>query len=137
MTESRLERMRAVMPPDGADFVQVLAEGGSGIDTGDLIAQDATVRFVAPGAQAAISSSGPEGFREGWDDWLEAWESHRIYFDDLFEKGDSVVIFVRLRGVTKRDGVELQQEAAAVFRFEGDQVVDIEFNLDREDALAD
>jgi len=137
MGESRLERMRAVMPPDGADFAQLLGPEGSGIDTGDLIAQDAAVRFVAPGASAEISTPGPEGFREGWTDWLEAWESHRIYFDDIFEKGDSVVFFVRLRGVTKRDGVEMEQEAAAVFLFDGDQVVDIEFNLDREDALKD
>jgi ketosteroid isomerase-like protein len=137
MPESRLERMRAVMPPDGADFVEVLSAGGTGIDSGDLIAQDATVRFVAPGARAEISSSGPEGFREGWADWLEAWESHRIYIDDVFEKGDSVVMLVRLHGVTKRDGVEMEQEAAAVFRFEGDQVVEIEFNLDREDVLRD
>lgn len=137
MSESRLERMLAVMPPDGADFVQVLGEGGSGIDTGDLVSQDATVTFVAPGARAEISSSGPQGFREGWADWLEAWKSHRIHFDDIFEKGDSVVMFVRLHGVTKRDGVEMEEEAAAVFRFEGDQVVEIEFNLDREDALKD
>ena len=46
-------------------------------------------------------------------------------------------MLVRLRGVTKRDGVEMEHEAAGVFRFEGDQVVEMEFNLDREDALAD
>lgn len=137
MPESRLERMRAIMPPDGADFVQILSAGGAGIDSGDLIAQDATVRFVAPSASAEVNTTGPEGFLEGWTDWLEAWESHRIYVDDVFEKGDSVVIFVRLRGVTKRDGVEMEQEAAGVFRFEGDQVVEVEFNLDREDALKD
>jgi ketosteroid isomerase-like protein len=137
VTKSRIERLGAVMPPDGADFVEILGPGGTGIDTGDLIAEDATVRFVAPGARADIGSTGPQGFREGWADWLEAWESHRIYLDDIFEKGDSVVQFVRLRGVTKRDGVEMEQEAAGVFRFEGDQVVEIEFNLDREDALED
>jgi hypothetical protein len=126
MPESRLERIRAIMPPDGSDFVDVLGPGGTGIDSGDLIAQDAAVRFA-----------GPEGFRDTWMDWLQAWQSYRIYHDDLFEKGDSVVLLTRLHGVTKRGGVELQQEAAAVFRFEGDEVVEIEFNLDREDALAD
>jgi ketosteroid isomerase-like protein len=135
MPESRLERIRAIMPPDGSDFVDVLGPGGSGIDSGDLIAQDAAVRFVAPSAES--STVGPEGFRDTWMDWLQAWQSYRIYHDDLFEKGDSVVLLTRLHGVTKRGGVELQQEAAAVFRFEGDQVVEIEFNLDREDALAD
>ncbi len=135
MSGSRLERVRAVMPPDGADFAQLLGEGGGGIETGDLIAQDAVVRFVAPGASAEFGTTGPEGFREGWANWLEAWESFRIYFDDVFERGDSVVMFVRLRGVTKRGGVEMEEEAASVFRFDGDQVVELEFNLDREDAL--
>jgi ketosteroid isomerase-like protein len=137
MSASRLERVRSGMPPDGADFVELLSPGGPGIEADDLIAPDAVVRFAAPGASAEVKTPGPAGFREGWADWLEAWESHRIYFDDVFEKGDCVVMFVRLRGVTKRDGVEMEQEAAAVFRFDGDQVVEIEFNLDREDALAD
>ncbi|MGH2838096.1 MAG: nuclear transport factor 2 family protein [Thermoleophilaceae bacterium] len=137
MSGSRLERVKAVMPPDGADFAQILGEGGGGIDAGDLIAQDAVVRFVAPGARAEANTTGPEGFREGWANWLEAWESFRIYFDDVFERGDSVVMFVRLRGVTKHGGVEIEEEAASVFRFDGDQVVELEFNLDREDALAD
>jgi ketosteroid isomerase-like protein len=134
MPESRLERMRAVLPPDGTDFVDVFGPQGTGIDTGGLIAQEATVKFVAPSAEA--SSVGPEGFRDTWADWLEAWESYRIYYDDVFERGDTVVMFTRLHGVTKRDGVEMHQEAAAVFRFDGDQVVEIEFNLDREDALS-
>src|SRR5688500_13393099 len=128
MSQSRLERLRAVMPQDGVDFVEVLGAGGAGIDTAGLVAQDATVKFVAPSANAETSRSGPDGFREGWADWLEAWESYRIYFDDVFEKGDSIVMFVRLHGVTKRDRVEMEQEAAAVFRFDGDTVVEIEFN---------
>jgi len=137
MAESRLERVRAVMPPDGADFVQLLSPGGSGIESGDLIAEDAVVRFVAPSASAEINTAGPQGFRQGWTGWLEPWESFRIYIDEVFERGDRVVMFTRLHGVTKRDGVEMQHEAAAVFRFDGDQVVELEFNLDREDALAD
>ena len=135
MSGSRLERMRGLMPADGTDFVGVFGPGGTGIDTGGLIAQDATVKFVAPSAES--SSVGPEGFRDTWADWLQAWESYRIYFDEVFEKGDSIVFLTRLRGVTKRDGVEMEQQAAAVFRFEGDQVVEVEFNLDREDALKD
>ena len=133
MGQSRVDRLREVIPPDGTDFIKVFGPGGTGIDTGGLVSQDATVKFVAPSAET--SSTGPEGFRDTWADWLEAWETYRIYFDDMFEKGDSVVMLTRLHGVTKRGGVELQQEAAAIFRFEGDQVVELEFNLDREDAL--
>ena len=86
---------------------------------------------------AERGTEGPEGFREIWADWLEPWESYRIYYDDVVERDDRVIMLVRLRGVTKRDGVEMEHEAAGVFRFEGDEVVEMEFNLDREDALAD
>ena len=96
MGESRVEQVRAIMPPDGTDFTAVFGRDGTGIDTGGLVAPDATVRFVAPSAETSASGAG--GFR---------------------------------------DGVELEQEAAAVFRFEGEQIVELEFNLDREDALAD
>jgi len=133
MSQSKLEQVRAIAPPDGTDLVELFAAAGPAIETGGLVAKDATVRFAAPSAEN--TRQGPEGFREGWADWLEAWKSYRIHYDDVIEKGDRVVALVRLKGITKHDGVEMQQEAAAVFRFEGDQVVEIEFNLDREDAL--
>ena len=123
------------MPPEGTDLGEVFGRGGGPISTGGLLADDARVIFTSPSAE--MSKSGPEGFREGWIDWLEPWESYRIYYDDVVERGDRVVALVRLRGVTKRDGVEMEHEAAAAFRFEGDKVVEIEFNLDRERALAD
>ncbi len=135
MPESRVERVRAVMPPEGTDLVGVFGVSGAVDDDGGLVADGATVRWVSPNAENI--ASGPEGFVESWADWLEPWRSYRIYYDDIVERGDRVVTLVRLRGVTQRDGVEVEHEAAGVFRFEGDQVVEIEFNLDREDALKD
>jgi ketosteroid isomerase-like protein len=120
------------MPGDGTDLVQVFLTAG-GVPTGGLVKDDAAVRFVAPGAEA--TRSGPEGFREGWADWLEPWETYRLYYDEVIDRGDRVIALVRLRGVTKRDQVEMEQEAGAVFHFDGDHVVEIEFNLDREEAL--
>ena len=134
MSATNVERVRAIMPPDGTDLVGVFGAGGGPISTGGLVADDATVVFTAPSAEA--SREGPGGFREGWTDWLEPWESYRIFYDDVIDQGDRVIALVRLRGVTKRDGVEMEHEAAGVFRFEGDQVVELEFNLDREDALS-
>ena len=134
MSGSRLERVRAVMPSDGTDLVGVFGVSGA-VNDGGLVADDATVRWVSPNVENVVS--GPEGFIQSWADWLEPWQSYRISYDDIVERGDRVVILVRFRGVTQRDGVEVEHEAAAVFRFEGDQVVEIEFNLDREDALAD
>ena len=123
-----------MFPPDGTEVREVFVDP-SGFSSGGLVADDATVRSVAPSAE--IEAQGPEGFRERWADWLEPWESYRMYTDEFVDQGSRIVALTRLRGVTKRDRVEMEHEAAAVFRFEGDQVVEIEFNLDREDALGD
>ncbi len=123
------------MPPDGTDLTEVFGAGGGPISTGGLVKDDAKVSFTSPDVET--SRAGPEGFREGWTDWLEPWESYRIYYDDIVERGDRVIVLVRLRGVTRRDGVEMEHEAAGIFRFEGDQVIEMEFSLDRDSALAD
>jgi hypothetical protein len=131
--QTRLEQVRALMPPEGTDLVDVFGPDAEPIETGGLVRDDAAVNMVARNAERA--TVGPEGFREIWADWLEPWESYRIYYDDVVEREDRVILLVRMRGVTKHGGVEMEHEAAGVFRFEGDQVVEMEFNLDREDAL--
>ena len=135
MSRERLEQIRALMPPEGTDLIDVFGADAAEIDTGGLVRESATVNMVARNAERA--TEGPEGFREIWADWLEPWQSYRIYYDDVIEREDKVIMLVRLRGVTKHDGVEMEHEAAGIFRFDGDQVVEMEFNLDREDALAD
>lgn len=133
MSQDRVELVRAIMPPDGTELVgRFGVEGGA--SAGGLVADDAKVSFVAPSAESR--SAGPDAFREGWADWLEPWESYRIYCDDIVDRGDRIVALVRLRGVTRHGGVEVEHEAAGVFRFEGDEVVELEFNLDRQDALS-
>jgi ketosteroid isomerase-like protein len=134
MSQENVERIRAILPPDGTDLRDVFV-WDTGFTTGGLVVDDATVRFVAPNAEGSFE--GPDGFRDGWADWLEPWESYVMSTDELVDKGDRVVALTRLRGVTKRDGVEMEHEGAAVFRFQGDHVVEIEFNLDRDDALKD
>ena len=133
MAEGKLERVRAMLPPDGTDLREVFVEGG-GFSSQGLVSDDATVRFVASDAEA--SAQGPEGFRDTWADWLEPWETYVMFTDDLVDRDDRVIVLTRLRGVTKRDGVEMEHEGAAVFRFDGEQIVEIEFNLNREDALS-
>jgi len=123
------------MPPEGTDLVDVFGPDAAQIDTGGLVSEDDAVNMVARNAERA--TAGPDGFREIWADWLEPWQSYRIYYDDVIERDDRVIMLVRLRGVTKRDGVEMEHEGAGVFRFDGDHVVEMEFNLDRDDALSE
>ena len=120
------------MPPEGTDLVGLFDVPGGASGRG-FVADDALVSFVAPSAETR--SAGRDAFSEGWADWLEPWESYRIFYDDFVDQGDRIVALVRLRGVTRRDHVEVEHEAAGVFRFDGDQVVELEFNLNRADAL--
>ena len=121
-------------PPDGADMTELFGRGL--YSSRGLIAQDAEVRFVGQ-TGGMMSGTGPGDVAERWSEWLSAWEKYRIFWGEIFERGDSVVMLVRLVGTTKHGGVEIEQPAAAVFRFDGDQVVDIEFTLDRASALGD
>ena len=121
-------------PPDGADMVDLFGHGT--FSSQGLIADDAVVRFVGQ-TGGEMSGRGPDDVGARWRDWLSAWESHRMYWEDFIERGDSVVMLVKIVGVSKHGRVELEQPGAAIFRFEGDQVVEIEFTLDRDGALAE
>jgi hypothetical protein len=132
VSQENLQRLAEVMPPDGADLTKVFAPE-SDFSAAGLIADEATVRFVTPSAEQ--DTTGPDGFFGTWVDWLEPWEAYTIHYDEIRDEGDVVIALVRLKGVTKRGGVEIEQEAAGVFKFANDQAVEIEFNLDRDDAL--
>lgn len=135
VSQEKLERVREILFPDGTDLVEAFGAGGGPISSGGLVADDATVKMTARSAEN--EGIGPDAFREGWEDWLEPWASYRIYQEGLVDQGDKIVALVRLRGVTKHDAVEMEHEAAAVFRFEGDQVVELQFTLERDEALRD
>ena len=129
MSSERLEQVRAFLPPDGTDLAVAFGPARSMTSFG-LVAGDARVRLVSRGGE--LGGTGRDAMYESWADWLEPWESYRVYHDDLIERGDDVIWLVRLRGVTKRGGVEIEEEAATVFRFEGEAVQEIVFTLDRE-----
>jgi SnoaL-like domain len=126
---TRLEQIRAILPPDGTDLAVAFGPARS-FSGGGLVAEDANVRLVARDGE--MGGTGPDAFYERWADWLEPWETYRIHHEDLIERGDDVIWLVRLRGVTKRGGVEMEHEGASVFHFEGDLVSEIIFTLDRE-----
>lgn len=132
MESGRVERVKQMVPPDGAEMVDLFGHGT--YSSRGLIAKDAEVRFVGK-TGGEMSGVGPDAVGERWAEWLSAWESHRLYWEDIFERGDRVVMLVKIVGVTKHGGVAIEQPAAAIFRFEGEQVVEIEFTLDREHAL--
>ena len=134
MSKENLERVRAIVPPDGTDLVEAFGPERT-YSSGGLVGSDAQVRLES--RSGGMGGTGPDAFYKSWADWLEPWESYRVYSRGFVDRGDRIVWRVRLRGVTRRGGVELEEDGAAVFRFEGDRVAEVTFTLDEETALAD
>jgi SnoaL-like domain len=78
---------------------------------------------------------GLEGLRIGWEDFLRSFESVRIRFEELIEVGDTIVDMATVIGIPKGTELEIEHPAAAVFEFDRGRLVQVEFHLDREEAL--
>src|SRR5688500_16829467 len=77
---------------------------------------DFAVRMVGPEyLPGDLVGHGAEGFRRAWEDWLTPFESFRIEIEETIEAGDRVVTLVRLTGRTKTGGVEMTNDAAAIW----------------------
>jgi ketosteroid isomerase-like protein len=81
--------------------------------------------------------NGLEGLREGWRDFLAAFEEIEIVPGELREApgGDAVVEFVHLIGKPIGVAAEIDQQAAAVWRFRDGRLCAVEFHIDRGAAM--
>jgi ketosteroid isomerase-like protein len=93
------------------------------------------LRSRLAGGAMTTDHIGIEGLRAGWEDFLRAFESVRVDFEEIVEVGDAVVDMVTLVGVPKGTELEVEQPAAAIWEFEDDRLVRVEFHLDRDEAL--
>jgi ketosteroid isomerase-like protein len=62
---------------------------------------------------------GPEEIRKIWEDFMEAWADYEVYETEIIDAGDVVVRVGGIRGRGRSSGIEVQAEAATVWRFEG------------------
>jgi ketosteroid isomerase-like protein len=91
-----------------------------------LIASDfefVTVRQSVgfPGAQRGV-----EGFVTAYRAYAEMWESYSVKPKRFVEVGDKVVVEAKIAGTTRRGGVALEQQVAAVYSFESGKISRIE-----------
>jgi ketosteroid isomerase-like protein len=80
--------------------------------------------------------AGLEAFFSAYEAYAEMWETFRLEPVRFAEVGDHVVVEARISGVTRRGGVTLQQDVAAVYTFEGQKIRRIEEFSDRAAAYA-
>ena len=136
MSRENLELVAAAMFPEGANLVELAAEGrfDQALDS-EAFAADVEVMFATP-AGPPTEYAGMDGMLAGWEDWLAPWERYDVKVDELIDAGERVVALATLSGRTRRDGVDVQQPAAAVLTVLDGRITRVEFHLDRREALA-
>lgn len=135
MSQENVELVRAALVPVGVDLVS-LTESGELLKLVDLtaVAPDMEVAFATP-AGPMTEFRGPNGFIEGWSDWMIPWASYQVDIEEMLDAGDRVVALVTLSGQTLHDGVQIEQPGAAVFTVACGKIVRVEFHLDQREAL--
>ncbi|HYU59690.1 MAG TPA: nuclear transport factor 2 family protein [Solirubrobacterales bacterium] len=102
----------------------------------DHAAPDLECVMVAPGYTGAggrLAYHGIDGFFEAWREWVDAYETYTIEIEEVIEGPDGRVLnLARQRGTTRTGGVEVEEEAGAVWTIRDGRVVKVEFHLDRD-----
>lgn len=89
---------------------------------------------VMDGGALTTRYEGIDGLREGWNDFLGAFETILIESGEVFDTEDGLLEHVRLVGKPEGTDGEIAQDAAAVWRVRGDELTCVEFHLDRDRA---
>jgi ketosteroid isomerase-like protein len=101
-----------------------------------IAADDVVMVMQGPDDAFVAQYQGPEGIRDGWSDWLGAFERLRFELEELTEVGENVLMLGKQIGVTRHGGVEIEDPSAVVWKFRDGLLTRVEFHLDPEKAAA-
>jgi ketosteroid isomerase-like protein len=79
---------------------------------------------------------GIEAFLAAYRTYAEVWESYALKPKQLVEVGEKVLVEAKIAGTTRTGGVQLEQDVAAIYTFEGGKIRRIEEFSDPADARA-
>ena len=142
MSAENVELVRTLQPAE-ADLVEIFLS-----DSGDVTAEyevsdprfadDFHVEFVSatPGVMRP-SYEGLAGFLAGWREWLQPYASYWMTTEDFIDGGDRVLVLVKVRAKTARDGVTVEHSPAAVWTVADGKAAGVRLYLDRETAFAE
>ena len=133
---SDAESVRSLWADDPVELVHLFQHGGSELaDLAAVLDPDTEISFrpEEPGA-GDPGLRGPEGLAEGWIDWLEPYESYLLVIEDFIDGPEGVYMPARVTARTRRDGVEVTHEPAAVCTLRNGRVRRLFFYLDRAEA---
>ena len=95
------------------------------------------VEFVLSGPEPR-TYLGPEGVREGWSDWLSAWQDFRTEDMEILDGAAEgvYVVFVRLTARGKESSVPIDAKGANVVVMRDGKIARFEIHWNRDEALA-
>ena len=88
-----------------------------------------------PEAPGARSYRGAAGVRAAIDAWFETWEWMRVEIEDIFDRGDHVLVTLHQRARGKSSEAEVETRSFNVYTFGDGKVTGIRLFLERERAL--
>ena len=140
MTVDDIQRLGDVLEPLSGREMVGLFDDDDAMDTlrhslKKLVSDDFVSVMVGSDDSFKGTFKGPEGFIEGWRDFLATFETFTNVIQEVLPVGDKVVVLNQLRGVTATSGVEMEKEGAGVFTFADGELTRAQFHLDRKAAL--
>ncbi len=134
---SNADRVNAMMAPlfgSGETVIDEAFAVNMAEAARDVVTDDFVVVMTGSGGFQG-SWEGADGLREAWADWLTAFERVTLEIESVEDVGENVFVMARQVGVSRHEGVEMEQPSAAVYKFRGDRLARLEFHLDRDEAL--
>ena len=137
MSRENVELVKALFPPPGTDFAQLVRDedafGAIREALAPLLTDDFESLMAFPGQTRTYP--GLEGYRQNWLDWLEPWATYRTTLEEVVDAGDSVVLLLRDHGRRKDMDAEVELIGATTFTFREGKLAQIGDYADRAEAL--
>jgi ketosteroid isomerase-like protein len=121
-----------------ADRHQIIRDAFATWNAGERDFNEETTHpdFVLHSALTSADFSGPEGFRRWTAEIDEQFERWSVTIETLMDAPDGRVLALgKIQFVGRSSGIEAEQEAGWVFRFEGDRVIEFWNFADHGDAM--
>jgi ketosteroid isomerase-like protein len=96
---------------------------------------DVTWHGTIGGLEEQVSAHGHDEVIAGFVESLRDWERHRLEVEDYLDAGDRVVVLWHEVGRGKASGVDVESRTAVVYTVRGDEVVEVQGYMDRQQAL--
>ena len=130
MPGSNLELVKAFFAGAPDDLVAAVEDPGwveiARKGLAPLLAPDFEFVTVRQSVGFPGARKGVEGFFTAYRAYAEMWVSYSLKPERFVEVGDKVIVEAKIAGTTRTGGVQLKQDVAAVYTFEGGKISRIE-----------